>query len=229
MPGGLAASGHLEDRLVAVGVERLPERVDPADAVLLEGVEQRTFGRFDAGQQSPHRLVARGLVRHALDRTAQIVGRLEQIAGQARGGEPDRLLALALGTPAAVLLLGQRAQEPVVAVRHLRLELGHASPQVSLGGSRLVRISRRARRRLWSIWAHQRVSSSCARAEAGVHFAACSSGSRLSSRGAGSSRRPSGLVVTSTLSPSRMRPSRISSARGFCSSRWITRLSGRAP
>ena len=36
-------------------------------------------------------------------------------------------------------------------------------------------------------------------------------------------------TVTLTVSPSLMRPSRISVASGFCRLRWITRLSGRAP
>lgn len=42
-------------------------------------------------------------------------------------------------------------------------------------------------------------------------------------------RRPSLLALTRTLSPSLMRPARMWPASGFCSSRWITRFSGRAP
>ncbi len=42
-------------------------------------------------------------------------------------------------------------------------------------------------------------------------------------------RRPSLLALTRTMSPSLMRPARMWPASGFCSSRWITRFSGRAP
>lgn len=42
-------------------------------------------------------------------------------------------------------------------------------------------------------------------------------------------RRPSLLALTRTVSPSLMRPARMRPASGFCSSRWITRFSGRAP
>ena len=42
-------------------------------------------------------------------------------------------------------------------------------------------------------------------------------------------RRPSLLALTRTLSPSLIRPARMWPASGFCSSRWITRFSGRAP
>ena len=41
--------------------------------------------------------------------------------------------------------------------------------------------------------------------------------------------RPSGLAVILTVAPSAMPPSRMRCASGFCSSRWITRFSGRAP
>jgi hypothetical protein len=80
---------------------------------------------------------------------------------QTRRGEPDRLFALALAAAAAVLLLGERAQEPVLAARRLRLERGDASLHISLGfgSGRIVRITRRARFSVWSIWAHQLVSS----------------------------------------------------------------------
>ena len=40
---------------------------------------------------------------------------------------------------------------------------------------------------------------------------------------------PPSPAVTSTVSPSLIRPARMSSASGFCSERWITRFSGRAP
>ena len=42
-------------------------------------------------------------------------------------------------------------------------------------------------------------------------------------------RSPSLLALTRTVPPSLMRPARIWPASGFCSSRWITRFSGRAP
>ena len=41
--------------------------------------------------------------------------------------------------------------------------------------------------------------------------------------------KPPAPALTSTVSPSPILPSRINPASGFCSSRWITRLSGRAP
>lgn len=41
--------------------------------------------------------------------------------------------------------------------------------------------------------------------------------------------RPPSPAVTSTFWPSWMRPSRICVASEFCSERWMTRLSGRAP
>ena len=41
--------------------------------------------------------------------------------------------------------------------------------------------------------------------------------------------KPSPLLDTVTRSPSAIRPSRMSSAKAFCSSRWITRFNGRAP
>jgi hypothetical protein len=41
--------------------------------------------------------------------------------------------------------------------------------------------------------------------------------------------RPSADALTRTVSPSLMRPCRMNPASGFCSSRWITRFSGRAP
>ena len=44
-PSRMLGVRHLVNRLVAIGIERLPERIDPADAVLLERVEQPTLSR----------------------------------------------------------------------------------------------------------------------------------------------------------------------------------------
>jgi hypothetical protein len=62
--------GHLVDRLVTLGIERLPERIDPADAVLIERGEQPALGRGDAAQQPQGGLVHGLFCRHALDRAA---------------------------------------------------------------------------------------------------------------------------------------------------------------
>jgi len=83
--------------------------------VLLESVLQGSFAGGDSGQQVPKSLVFIWQTRwHALQRTRQIVGRLQEILYQLRSREPHCIVALALKAAPEVLLFGQHAQQPLL-------------------------------------------------------------------------------------------------------------------
>ena len=72
------------------------------------------------------------------------------------------------------------------------------------------------------------------RARSGLHLRGSAPDRRqpdqaASARAASSITRPLSLALTRTVEPSGICPLRISSASGFCNSRWITRFNGRAP
>ena len=96
------------------------------DAELGERLLQPALGHLDAVDQRVQRRVAAAaaLLGHRLDGAAQIVADRQHVAGE--GG--DRVLArvgdLALGAPAQVLHLGQRAQELVLHVGDFGLQRG---------------------------------------------------------------------------------------------------------
>jgi hypothetical protein len=122
---------YFEHRLVLVWVERLAERrLDASDAVLLESVLQGSFAGGDPGQQVSKRLVFIWQTRwYALQRTRQIVGRLQEILYQLRSREPHCIVALALEAAPEVLLFGQYAQQ--LLLERCRILLGRAGRLLS--------------------------------------------------------------------------------------------------
>ena len=124
--GGL----DLEHRLVAVVVEAAAELgLDLGDLMALEAREQALLGQRDAIGQRAHEvdLLARA-GRDAGQRAAQVVGHLEQLAGEAGDRVFVRLLDLARRAPAQVLGLGERTQQALLGRLELGRELGLGRP-----------------------------------------------------------------------------------------------------
>ena len=81
--GWLAGIFHLEDRLVEIMIEALALRLEALYAVLLEGGEQFALGSGDAGEQAFGALVGDLRLVRAGQSAAQIVGRAQEVAGNA--------------------------------------------------------------------------------------------------------------------------------------------------
>ena len=109
------AAVHLEHGLVLVGIERRTEfGFDASDTVLCERVLQSAFAGGNPGQQTLQSFVLiwqTGL--NSVQRTRQIVRRLEQILYQLRSGKPYGIVPFALQTPPEILLFRQYPQQPL--------------------------------------------------------------------------------------------------------------------
>ena len=104
----------LEHRVMTVRIECLSERVDLLHAVTSQRRQQISFGRLDARKHPLDRRAVGSIRCCAVDRTAEIVERVQQILRNARGCEFHCLIALLPHLPAYVLLFGQRAHQLVL-------------------------------------------------------------------------------------------------------------------
>src|SRR5258705_1581419 len=112
----------LEHRLVKVVIKwRAQRRLDPSDAMFHEGVMQSSFARSHPGQQIPYFLALSRQVRwHALQRTRQIIRRLQQVVDQMKCRKPDRIIALAFDPASKVFLVGEDAHQAVSELSRFR-------------------------------------------------------------------------------------------------------------
>jgi hypothetical protein len=95
--------------------------------VLFERIEQRALGELDAFDQCLEAGIGirLGLGRHGIQRTLQIVGNVEHIAGKAGDAIGARIGHFLGGALAQVLHLGQRAQHLVARIRCFLLQHLH--------------------------------------------------------------------------------------------------------
>ena len=104
---------HLEHGLVEVVIELLALRADPADAMSLHGRLNFLPAHFEPGNQPVNGVCcARGLIlRRRFQRKGQIVNGPDKITGKAGMTISARRLQLALGAPAHVFHISQRAKQ----------------------------------------------------------------------------------------------------------------------
>jgi hypothetical protein len=138
---------------VEVGVELLAQRLELLHAVLVEDLEQLALGELDAVEQRLGRgvgLLAQLLVERA-ERAVHVVGDGDDVAGEIRDAVDPAVGDLALGAPAQVLHVGERAQQLVLVVggllgqgldqlRDARLFLRLLGRRIAGGGRGVVRL-----------------------------------------------------------------------------------------
>ena len=127
-------------------VELLALGLDAADAELGQRLLQPALGHLDALDERGERRVAAAalLLRHRVDGAAEVVADRQHVAGEIRHRVLARVGDLALGPPAEVLHLGERAQELVLEVG----DLGAAAPRLRRRRRRPPRGACGGRRRL---------------------------------------------------------------------------------
>ncbi len=126
MPGGWSFVGTSNSALVEIGIKLGADRLNLADVVALEHLQQLAFGEFDAGQQVLRHLVGilAGVRRNRRSARLMLSADAEGITGEIGGGIKCRFRALALGPLPKVLHVGGGAQQPVLVLRRFFLQLG---------------------------------------------------------------------------------------------------------
>src|SRR5262245_35549683 len=142
--GGYRRILDLHHRLMELGIERFAQRVDALDAMALQHRLQLAIGGLDAHDHVAQRLIhAVGIVRQRRQGAPQIVGDRQHVLGKALDAELALTLRVLLAATTDVLRLGQRAQQLVLQLRLLGLQLPHVRRRVlRLGAGIVVRVGR---------------------------------------------------------------------------------------
>ena len=125
---------HLVHRLLEVRVELLALRIELLDAVLFQRIEQRALGELDALDQRGQAGIGRGtgLGRNGIERTLEIVGDVEHVAGEAGDAVEAGIGDFLGGALAQIFHLGQRPQHAVARLGGFLLQ------QLDRAGLRIV-------------------------------------------------------------------------------------------
>jgi hypothetical protein len=116
---------ELKTRFVPVRVERLTDRIQPAQTMLGERIKQSPMRCLYPLKQTAESTIRALLRRHACDRAFQVVCRWQQVAGELRRGILHRLLTTPLGLPANILLVSQTAQQAILGRRQFRSDFSN--------------------------------------------------------------------------------------------------------
>ena len=126
MPAGNRRILDLHHRLVEFGVEGPAERFDARDAMAFQHRLQLALGGLHAHDHVAQRRVDRvGIVGQHREGPAQIVGNRQDVLGKTLDPELALAFDVLLGAAAHVLRLGQSAQELVLQLGLLGLQLLH--------------------------------------------------------------------------------------------------------
>ena len=117
---------HLVHGLMEVGIKFLALGIEAAHAVLDECLLQLTFGELDTFDETLQRAVGgcACLGPDRVERAGQMIGDVEDLAGEGGDAISARVGRLALGALAHVLDFGGGAQIAIAQVRHLLLQHG---------------------------------------------------------------------------------------------------------
>ena len=143
--------GYFEQRLVQVGIELGALRLELSHAMLVQRLEQFALGELHALDKGLGGAVHDGpAVARGFQRPAHIVDHADQVLGKASDGIGARLRGFALGTAAQVFHVGERAEQPVLQLRHLlgercRLDGGRGRGDVVRGCRGIVVVGGRVR------------------------------------------------------------------------------------
>ena len=119
-----------------IGIELLALRIELLDPVAAEDRLQVARGQFDALDHRPDRRlgVRARFRRQMLERAREIVDHGQHVAREARHPIGLGVADLALGAPAQVLHLGQRAQHAILQLAVLGVQRLDHGEGVALGG-----------------------------------------------------------------------------------------------
>ena len=115
MPAGTERVGDFVHRLLKIRIELLAGGIEFLDAVFLQRVEQRPLGQLDAFDQGFQDRIGQfpGLGRDRIERTLQIVGDVEHVAGESGDAVDSRIGNLFRGPLAQVFHFRKRPQHLV--------------------------------------------------------------------------------------------------------------------
>src|SRR6516164_164545 len=116
----------LEDRLVEIVIEALALGIDAPDPMPLENAQEFALRRRDPSEKAARAVILGLRLGQAFERAVQVICGREQVLGKAGDRISRRIFALALGAAAHILGLGERAQQAVLLLGELSLELDNS-------------------------------------------------------------------------------------------------------